>query len=201
MQTTSSAVIALASGWNAGGSLSAWVFVGVFLHDNCRWRAHLIWKALQNRDVTSGRWWTWISCWWVEGTEGTTVVIEQGMENALVSQGRAKGWAIISRGEALAECRGLTHLAACFSWVSHLAVTNIKWNSSQASEQVCLRARGLCWPLCASGLGEIPASLSPFPVVQCGFAYIYPTSENQGGVKPHKAVPWAWRCKELTPVQ
>lgn len=136
MQTTSSAVIALASGWNAGGSLSAWVFVGVFLHDNCRWRAHLLWKALENRDVTSGRWWTWILCWWVEGAGGTAVVIEQWIENALVSQGRAEGWAILSREETLAECGGLTHLTTCFSRVSHLTVTNIKWNSSQAGEQV-----------------------------------------------------------------
>lgn len=198
MQITSSAVIALASGWNAGGSLSAWVFVGIFLHDNCRWRAHLVWKALQNRDVTSGRWW---ACWWVEGTGGTAVVIEQGIENALVSQGRAKGWAIISRGEALAECRGLTHLTTCFSWVSHLAVTNIEWNCSQASEQVCWEPE-VCADLSVQVvLGEVPESLSPFLVVQCDFAYIYPTSENQGGVKPHTAVPWAWRCKELTPAQ
>lgn len=138
MQTTSSAVIALASGWNAGGSLSAWGFVGFFfLRDTCRWRAHLIWKALRNRDVPSWRWWTWISCWWVEGAGGAAVVIEQWRENAVVSQGRAKGWAIISRGEALAECWGLTHLTRCFSWVSHLTVTNIEWNSSQVSEQVC----------------------------------------------------------------
>lgn len=64
-------------------------------------------------------------------------LIEQWIENALVCQGRAEGWAIISRGEALAECRGLTHLSTCFSWVSHLAVTNINGSSSQASEQVC----------------------------------------------------------------
>lgn len=106
-----------------------------------------------NRDVTTGRWWAWISCWWVKGTGGTAV-IEQWIENALVSQGRAEGWAIISRGEALAECRGLTHLASCFSWVSHLAVTNIKGSSSQASEQGCWEQRSVLTSLCAYALGR-----------------------------------------------
>lgn len=177
-------------------------FGGFFLHDNCRLGAYHIWKALQNRDVTSGRWWTWILCWWVEGTGGTAVVIEQWIENALVSQGRAaaKGWAIISRGEALAECRGLTHLTTCFSWVSHLTMTHIEWNSIQASEQVCWEPE-VCADLsvCMWFFGEIPESLPPFPVVQSGFAYFYRTSKDQGGVKPHTAVPWAWRCKELRP--
>lgn len=93
-----------------------------------------LWEVMNmNSVLVSGR--NWRNC----------CVIEQWIENALVSQGRAEGWAIISRGEAFVEFRGLTHLAKCFSWASHLTVTNIK--QSQASGQVCWEPQ-VCADLC-----------------------------------------------------
>lgn len=193
-------ITALAFGWNAGGSLSAWVFVGVFLHDNCRWRAHLylegpteqgchLWEVMGMNFVL------------VSGRTGGAAVIEQWTENALVSQGRAEGWAIISRGETLAECRvWLTW--PCASLEFHTWLWQISKGVAARLVSRCAESRGLCWPLSVHMVwGQIPESLSPSPVVQGGFAYFYPTSENQGGVKPPMAVLWAWRCKELTPAQ
>lgn len=154
------------------------------------------------RDVTSGRWWTWILCWWVEGPGGTDVVIEQWIENALVSQGRAaaEGWAIISRGEALAECRGLTHLTTCFSWVSHLTVARIERNSIQASEQVCWEPE--VWAdlsMCMWFFWEIPESFASFSCCTVWFCLLLLYFRKSGWCRTSHSSSQAWRCKELRP--
>lgn len=109
------------------GGLSAWILGGfcmiianeghILFWSPCRTGI----SALRDGDVNEFH----VGTLWMEWT--TFIANEQSIQNALLEWGRvvAEGWAVISRGEGLAEPKMLTHLTTCSSWVSHLTIWQV----------------------------------------------------------------------------